>query len=364
MQIYINGKFLTQPTAGVQRYAFELTLCLIQKLGNVKILVPKTFNTRRSKIPARNFIKTGNYKNLNIWEQVHLPVFLYNKNALLVNFCNTAPVLVKNKIVCLHDIAFFQNPEWYSKSFYLYYKFLIPKIINSSRHIFTVSEFSKKEIAERFGLNDESISVVYNAPAQHFICPTVDQLEIVKEDFFLFVGSFDPRKNLKTLLQAFASPQLKSKKLIVVGKKWDTFKSEAIMIPPNVTWLDDCSDDLLSYLYRRASALINCSLYEGFGLPLIEAMASGCPLLLSDIPVFREVAGTHASYFNPLNVNSIVEAISVIDERDADIIKYSIVHNYHKSFQFSWKKSSDKLSGIIAELTEKQMKQFSLTSTL
>ncbi|RYY37997.1 MAG: glycosyltransferase family 1 protein [Sphingobacteriaceae bacterium] len=364
MQLYINGKYLTQPTAGVQRYAFELTKCLIDKINTVRILVPKNFNTRSTQIPAKYFIKTGNYPNLNLWEQVHLPVFLNRQKGLLINFCNTAPLFIKNQVVCLHDVAFMKNPQWYSKSFYLYYRFLIPKIVKNSRHVITVSEFSKKEINNLFALPDEKISVVYNAPAQKFICPSVDALEFEKEDFYLFVGSFDPRKNLGTLLKAFASPQLQNVKLIVVGKKWDTFNYNDMVITPNVTMLNDCNDELLSYLYKRAKALINCSLYEGFGLPLIEAMASGCPLLLSDIPVFREIAGEHAVYFSPMDENSIIEAVILIENQDIDITNYIITYNYRDSFKFSWQKSARQLQLVINTLTPLGAKQLELSSPL
>ncbi|MXV51309.1 glycosyltransferase [Pedobacter sp. HMF7647] len=350
MEIFINGKYLTQPVSGVQRYAFELTKGLIAKGSNVKILVPNFFDIKSTEINDRFFVSTGDFKNTNLWEQVHLPLFFRKrKSSLLINLCNTGPVLIKNQIVCLHDIAFFKNPQWYSRAFYLYYKFLIPLIVRNSKHIVTVSEFSKDEITGRFRFAANKISVIYNAPAKIFTIPA-DKLILKKDDFFLFVGSFDPRKNLITLLKAFESDKLKKFKLIVVGKRSASFRDQKLIIPDNVTILDNCNDEDLSVLYKHASGLINCSIYEGFGLPLVEAMSSGCPLVLSDIPVFREIAGDRASYFDPISSDSIVHAIKSLADKKPEDLNSDIQHNHTLSSRFSWADSSTELFSLTYKL--------------
>lgn len=345
--IYINGKYLTQRLTGVQRYAYELTSCLVKNERNVRVLVPEFLDVDTIDLPKESIIKTGKSTNTTLWEQFDLPRFLGNSNNLLINFCNTGPIFNKNQFVCIHDMSYMENPKWFSKSFYYYYKFMIPKIARVSSHVLTVSEFSKAELQSKLGLSDCKVSVIYNAPAKTFVSSTYENINLNKEDFFLFVGSLDPRKNLKTLLEVFSKPTLKKEKLVIVGAKQNSLKDENLLLPSNVKLLDNCSDAHLKKLYSSAKALINCSMYEGFGLPVVEAMSSGCPLLLSDIPVFKEIAGKHAMFFNPNDPTNIIEAINAFLEKSEKDINLSIKANYHYCAKYSWEKSSKALLKIV-----------------
>jgi len=345
--IYINGKYLTQRLTGVQRYAFELTNCLVKNEKNVRVLVPEFLDVSSIDLPSESIIKTGKSTNTTLWEQFDLPRFIGKTNNLLINFCNTGPIFNRNQFVCIHDMSYLENPKWFSKSFYYYYKFMIPKIARISNHIFTVSEFSKSELQDKLGLKHDKVSVIYNAPAKTFVSSTYKKINLKKEDFFLFVGSLDPRKNLKTLLAAFASSTLKNQKLVIVGAKQNTLNDENLILPANVELFDNCSDDQLKDLYSKAKGLINCSLYEGFGLPVVEAMSSGCPLLLSDIPVFNEIAGEHAMFFNPNIATAIAETIQSFLEKSETEINLSIKANYYYCAKYSWEKSSNDLLKIV-----------------
>ncbi|MDB5013906.1 MAG: glycosyl transferase group 1, partial [Daejeonella sp.] len=345
--IYINGKYLTQRLTGVQRYAYELTNCLIKNEKNVRVLVPEFLDINSIDLPTESIIKTGKSTNTTLWEQFDLPRFLGKTNNLLINFCNTGPIFNKNQFVCIHDMSYLENPKWFSKSFYYYYKFMIPKIARISNHILTVSEFSKAELQSKLGLNHDKVSVIYNAPAKTFVTSTYKKINLAKEDFFLFVGSLDPRKNLKTLLEAFSDSKLKNEKLVIVGAKQNTLIDENLKLPSNVELLDNCTDAELKELYSKAKALINCSLYEGFGLPIVEAMSSGCPLLLSDIAVFNEIAGEHAMFFNPNDSSNIIDTINSFLEKSEKEINVSIKANYYYCTKYSWEKSSKDLLKIV-----------------
>jgi glycosyltransferase involved in cell wall biosynthesis len=199
---YINGKFLTQPLSGVQRYAAEISKHLSYLTTDFSV-VTSYEKIEAGIIPENNMVRIGQ-KTGPLWEQFSLPTFLNRKHRpLLLNLCNMAPVFYKNKIVCIHDISFIRNPSWFSTSFYRYYKTLIPLIIKSSKHLITVSEFSRSEIIDYYKIQEDKISVIPGGIASAFL-PS-DQLvpasiSLQRRPFFLFVGSIDPRKNLLTLL--------------------------------------------------------------------------------------------------------------------------------------------------------------------
>lgn len=348
--IFINGKFLAQRLTGVQRYAYEISKILLKLSDNILIISPPSILDGISDFSPEKIKKIGVSNNLNIWEQVELPFYLRkNKYLILISLCNTGPLFVKNQLLCIHDIATLKNPKWFSFLFAKYYSFILPILSKNSKKILTVSNFSKKEITDRLNVAAEKVSVIYNAPASKFIVQDLNKINYQKEDYFLFVGSLDPRKNLKKLIDVFSISKFKNLKLIIVGAKSRTFKSEHLKLPSNVQILGDCDDETLSELYRKSRALINCSLYEGFGLPLIEAMASGCPLIVSNIPVFKEIAGDDARYFDPYSTISIEIAVENFMKVKSDTINEQINQNYIRSRKYTWENSATKLLKIIEE---------------
>ena len=147
--IVVNARFLTQPLTGVQRFAFEISralrdLCNDKDLHFVapsNILTPKKAKELDVEIIGSH---TG-----HLWEQLDLPLYLRKVgNPLLLNFCNTAPIFYKNKLSTIHDITYIRYPQTFSKSFRYFYKVAIPLVLKTSRHVFTVSNFSKQEISD------------------------------------------------------------------------------------------------------------------------------------------------------------------------------------------------------------------------
>ena len=353
--IYINGKFLLQRKTGVQRYAFELTELLLKSDLEVRILVPKTADLSGAVFEERFFIKVGLFKILTLWEQIDLKRYVTKKkDSVLISFCNTGPALLRNHIICIHDMSYHVNPKWFSKSFASYYKILIPLLAKKALHVVTVSEFSKKEICNILRLSTKKVSVINNAPSKKFVVPDLDSLIFEKDDFFLFVGSHDPRKNIGLLIKLFSLAEYKSLDLIVIGASSGSFKDEEYQPTNNVKFITNCDDVSLADYYRRARALINCSFYEGFGLPVVEAMASGCPLIISDIPAFVEVAQKKAGYFNPHSLSTLKIAMNNFLKKNDLELKTLITQNYQFSFNYNWNVACNQLLNLINKLNDER----------
>jgi glycosyltransferase involved in cell wall biosynthesis len=307
--VYINGKFLSQKMSGVQRYASEICKNL-----DSKITVAAAADHQDDAVYHLNKpLEVIGNKGGILWEQFTLPTSLRSKGSpLLISLCNAAPVFYPNKITCLHDIAFTLYPQYFSKKLVLYYRWLIPKVLNRSRHIITVSEFSKREISSYYHIDPAHISVVPNAST--FSAYSTHPLPRVQErPYFLFVGSLDPRKNLITLLKAFRQAKREDADLIVVGAGHASFASnpaiDAYRTDSNIIFTGYISDEQLRAYYGGALALINPSFYEGFGLPVVEALSMNCPVLASSIDAFKEVGGTDIEYFNAADVSELSDLI-------------------------------------------------------
>lgn len=316
MKIAINGKFLTQQMTGVQRVAFNFSQELKQKFSQVTIYSPMDIF---QKDMANILHPTTNYtpKPYNIfWEQGYLPKVL-KTNDILLNFANTAPLWnLKKQGVMIHDLAFLRHPQWFSKAFSLYYRMIIPYIVKKSAFIMTVSEFSKQEILSFFNIPEQKIIVLPLWLNNIFQEEISQPLVINRESFILSVASLDPRKNYSTLLHNFSGLNNSSISLYAVGGNSKIFAEDPELNryrqKSNISFLGRCNDLELKAFYQKAMFYCSLSLYEGFGLPLIEAMACGCPLLLSDIPAYRETAGDAAIFVDPNNPEEIQEKMNLL----------------------------------------------------
>jgi glycosyltransferase involved in cell wall biosynthesis len=291
--VYINGKFLTQPVTGVQRFA--LNFC--QDLNNKKlftILTPRSY-----KLNSVYGIKVKNIGFLNghLWEQVELPLYLFfkGKNNYLLNLCNLAPILYRKNIVAIMDLSFFQDTSWFSWSFKKIYKFLIPIIIKHSKQIFTISRFSRLELKRMFNVD---APIVY--PRSSFVINPNKKTYDSSDNFFISVGSNNPRKNTNFLFNSFLKLKLN---LLIVGQSSNNFKKTS-----NIEFLY-LNDKDLKIKLLSAKALLSASSYEGFNLPPLEAQSLGTPLVISDIPVHREVYKDSAIYFKLNSPSSLIIAL-------------------------------------------------------
>lgn len=344
--IYINGRFLLSPQTGVERFAYEICKALTAIGVNFQLICPKKGQINKSyNIDSFHIIRFGMGQS-HLWEQLVLPLYFIGKsNYVVMSFTGLGSILIPNKIMTIHDLSFLENPKWFSKAYYYYYKIMTPLAAKTSNRIITVSYFSKKEILKFYPfIPDHKISVAYNAINDSFT--TEHHMKGKKQPYFLAVSSMDPRKNFQRLIKVFE--KMKDCRLYIVGGSNKIYgNSHNSTNNPNIQLLGRVSDKTLIDLYKNAEAFIYPSLYEGFGIPPLEAMALGCPVLASDIPVLHEVCDDAALYFNPLEENDIQKAIaSFHGSNDKD--KEKLIEKGYKNIKrFSWIKSAQKIKEIV-----------------
>jgi glycosyltransferase involved in cell wall biosynthesis len=194
-------------------------------------------------------------------------------------------------VVTVHDVAVLRHPEWFNGWTARYSRIAVPRVLRAASRLIAVSEFTKRELVSLLGIDDDVVRVVPNATEDVF----TPEGERADGDYVLAVGTLEPRKNLARIAQAVDG------ELRVVGARgWG-----GVDAPPDVTWLGDVTDDELAALYRGARCLVYASLYEGFGIPVAEALACGCPVVTSEGSAMAEIAGEDATYVDPLDVASI-----------------------------------------------------------
>ena len=318
MRIYINGRFLTQRITGVQRYALEITKALdnliskdtaFQKHEYI-VIAPKNV-LYKVKLKNMSFVQRGILKG-HLWEQFELPV--YSRDGFLMNFCNCAPLIKRNQTVTIHDAAVSAVPYAFSLAFRTWYKMMFMWIGRSLKQIFTVSEFSKKELHKYYGIPLNKIHVTYNG-IDNIKNLEVDEGIIDREDlkekkYVLAVSSMNPSKNFSLVLDvARLMPDVEF--IIAGGSNAKVFKAAGLDVPQNARLIGYVSDEELMALYRHASVFVYPSLYEGFGIPPLEAMMCGCPVVVSDIEVFHEVYGDSVIY---CSANAYKEWKGVLDD--------------------------------------------------
>lgn len=337
--LYINGRFLTQPMTGVERYAYNMCKAMAEQQLPFTIVCPKAPILDCYEVSHLSIVHYG-HGNSHLWEQCILPFFfLGKKNYIVLSFTGLGSILVRNKVMTIHDLSFLENPRWFSRPYYWWYKVMTPLAVKTSKHIITVSEFSKREIKRFYPfIKEQDITVVYNATDSnlfHFL----PQVPAPTERFALTVSSLDPRKNFNRLIEAFQDIQ--DCKLYIVGTQHRVFGESQKNQGDNIHYLGRVTDEELVRLYNQAVCFIFPSLYEGFGLPPIEAMSCGCPVLVSDIPVLREVCGDAATYFGPYNPYAIRKTIQqfLANHRERTVITH----------RFSWAASAKAIISLLKE---------------
>lgn len=311
--IYVNARFLTQEMTGVQRFATELCLQLSVLRRDVVFLSPD--NIKMPDIADRLNVKVIGKNRGHFWEQFDLPLFLNTLGKpLLINLGNTAPLLYKNKLVTLHDISYLRFPQTYSLPFRLFYRFLMPSLLRNCRALLTVSDFSKQEICSEYKFPLERVFIIYNAVSKVFEARKEASLS---KNYFLAVSSNHYHKNFHRLVEAFSMLSGRNDvHMIVVGGSnvnFNAWPQSAVNSPArNVRFVGRVSDEELVKLYSNALCFVFPSLYEGFGIPPLEAQACGCPVIASHAAAIPEVLGDSALYFDPLDKKALAAAMEKI----------------------------------------------------
>jgi glycosyltransferase involved in cell wall biosynthesis len=295
----VNLRTLGYRMTGVQRYLRSLLPLMPSELSSVKPSQPL------------QGIKG------HLWEQIYLPTQL--KRRLLWSPGNTGPMGVSRQVVTVHDLSSLDHPEWFERKFALWYAALLPRLIRTVRAIISVSQFSKERIVRLTGVEPERVRVIGNGVDDRFRPVGPEAVQEARTHFdlldpyILFVGSLEPRKNLKILLEAWRLGGFDGATLVIVGASGPIFaKLQLDSLPKGVRLLGAVDDEMLPVLYSGAAGFIYPSIYEGFGLPPLEAMASGCPVAVSDIPPHREVCGETAIYFDPFIPEEVSASLDLL----------------------------------------------------
>ncbi len=321
---FINGKFTAQRLTGVQRAASCLVSVIDQSLlrehsgdsGDWVLLCPQS-----GIVPAFRNIKVQRVGpiglSLHLWEQLLLPFAA--RSGSLTSLAGSAPLLARNHHVLMHDAAVFDWPGAYTRTFAGWYRLLFRCLARSGATLLTVSQFSRERLASALKVTKDRIAVI-PLGSDHLDDIVADssiatRLGLAGMRYLLAVASDNPTKNVEALLAAFAQlrPDENLRLVIVGGRNAQVFRATASSTATaNVIHAGPVSDPELKALYAQATALVFPSLYEGFGLPPLEAMACGCPVIAARAASVPEVCGDAALYFDPRSQDSIVAALQTV----------------------------------------------------
>lgn len=340
-RIRVNGAFRSQRITGQQRYATEIAARLLKRPG----------------VSEGAGAGTGPDSPLSAWARTQFAGLRRGGGERLVSLTSRGPVVARRHVVVVHDLFVLDHPEWYSKKYVATHAPILRAQIRSAELLAAVSEPVAQRLRETVGRGKRVVTVP-NAPAQQFrigltppeACRTHGLLE---GEYVLAVGSQEPRKNLDRLIAAHAElpANLRTQyPLVLVGAAASIYAASGASDDEGVIRLGYVDDDELSRLYSAAAVVSFTPLDEGFGLPAVEAIASGSDLLASDIPVLRWVCDDMATYVNPLSVPSITAGLrNALENPTSSTVRRQRAEAVRR--RFSWEASAATLYDAIGELS-------------
>lgn len=255
------------------------------------------------------------------------------------------------QLLTIHDLGFEHYPEHTPFLVHSYYQHFTPKYCQKASKILSVSAFTRQDIIERYKINAEKIEVVYNGCSPIVPPATANKMQV---PYFIFVGAVHPRKNILGLLKAFeffkqryALPH----QLLIIGRKaWMLDEVELfyaqMQFRNEVIWKEHCEREIMLQWMQQAEAMVYPSWFEGFGIPIVEAMHLGVPIIASNVSAIPEVAGAAAVYIAPDNIEAIAEAMNKIVS-DIKLRTQLIENGKQRAQYFSWDSSAQKVAEII-----------------
>ena len=337
MKLLIDGRVLKHKyITGVERYTFNLVE-EFKKMGlNYDIFIPQTSN---------RYLQ-------HIWENVRLPI---KAGAYDILFCpgNISPLWKSGRcryVTTIHDISFKFFKDSYSFPYRFYHDKTLNRVLKLSDAIVTISNYEKEMLSKYYPWASDKIKVICNGISDKL---KDQKINYEKQKYILYVGSLNKRKNLEGLIKAFVNISDKvPHDLVIAGAKQGLYKGTGAINHSRIKYLGFVKDDELIELYRNAALFVFPSFYEGFGLPVLEAMVLGCPVITSNTSSIPEVAGDAAIKVDPRNTEEIASAmIRVLN--DQNLSWELIAKGLERVKLFSWKKSAEALVSVFRELTEK-----------
>ena len=383
MRIGIEAQRLFRPHKhGMDRVALELIKCLqiIDKKNEYFIFVkPGTDN---------DVIKTTkNFKIVEVpggpypfWEQIKLPKLIKDYDCDILHCTsNTAPLNIKTPLITtLHDIIFKEgnilklissSASWYQKIGNLYRRIIVERVVKRSNRLITVSNFEKNNITNYFKVEQKNLNAIYNGVNENFHTNySIEQKNQIKkkyklpEHYFLHIGNRDPRKNTKRVLKAFhkyTKENCNRYELVLVGlnnSKLESILSELNLLNElrnKIILTGYVIDEDLPIIFNMAQLFLFPSLREGFGIPIIEAMASGIPVITSNTSSMPEVAGNAAILVDPLKTKEIYHGMVKIMSNNI-IRDELIINGLKRSRSFTWLKAALDVFNLYEQLYKEQ----------
>jgi len=337
MHIGIDGLPLTEPLAGIGHYTLELArhLADVATDDQIDVLSPRSFlptiDSRQG--PNLRFIKVGVNALTGRWWSIGLPLYVRQKKLDLFHGTNFDVPLrrICPTVVTIHDLSQLLLPHTHEQRSVWRARRRLPLMVRRATMVLTVSDAIRKEIHEHLKVPLDRIVTVHLAARQSFkpteksVAEEICQSLGITSDFVLYSGTLEPRKNLRVLFEAFAKVRQESKapvQLVLAGKKgWlvdDWLEGiKGSDLEKGVIFAGYLHDEQLCALYSTCRVLVYPSLYEGFGLPPLEGMVCGAPVIASTIPAIKEVTAGAALLVNPDSVDELAKAISSVVRDEA-----------------------------------------------
>lgn len=365
-KVYFNATILNDKPTGLGIY----TINVLERLDKYKVLDTVIFNSLEEEIRYSYLVK--NARTINIQNNNKFNAFyrnyLLNKFIKSVSSSNnlllyspTQHGVRYNKIhqiITIHDLTpvFYPSGRWHQ---YIYYKFILPRVIKNSDKIITISNNTKKDIIKYYNIDDDKIDVIYNG---YNVPANIDKKESAKyiynkyklEDYLLMVGINYKYKNLHNVIKAYNQiEKYINNKLVIVGNYNNSYGkslkklTQKLNLNQNVVFLGYVNDNDLERLYQAAKMFIYPSLYEGFGLPLLEAMANRTLVLLSNSSSLPEILNDSRLFFNPNSIVSIKKCI--LKYLNEEINNYDLICKENLE-RFSWNKTSTMILNLVRDL--------------
>jgi glycosyltransferase involved in cell wall biosynthesis len=351
----INGRFLGQRTTGVQRYAREILAeldLLFHETGTRPALKARIVVPAEAEVPALRRVEVQRAGgNGVLWEQLVLPALA---QGVTLSLGNVGPLLSSKHIVCIHDVNVLTAPASYSWAFRSYYRIMQPLLGRRAARVATVSSFSARMLSESRVCRPEKISVIPNGhehvrrwrPASSSFAAR----DASARPFVFTLGSRAPHKNIEMLLGLAAELDAIGLDIRVAGISGNIFSAvETNAVPPNVRFLGFVTDDDLAALYRNALCFAFPSLTEGFGLPALEALALGCPVIASTAASLPEVCGDAALYADPRSPRAWLAQIKRL-HAEPDIGRALRAEAARQVEKFSWARSARQYFDLVLSL--------------
>jgi glycosyltransferase involved in cell wall biosynthesis len=376
MKIGIDARRLLQENDPTWPYYLYSLISALQKIDEVNeyILLFNFFRTRYKEVLKRYiFNKNIHIKTLRIphkifehlFENLHLPIdtFLGRIDILHGPVYACFNSMKGKSIVTIHDLIFLRMPENVSPEWIEFASKNTEYAIKKADVIIAVSEFSKREIMDVYKVSDDRIRVIYNGVGEEYFPRTqgIDEVKIkhgIRGKYILFVGAIEPRKNLLALIRAFNDLRQiirEEYRLVVIGvKRYGSEeilkKIEQLRLGSDIIFTGVVSREDLPLLYSGAELFVFPSIYEGFGMPVIEAMACGTPVIASNLTSIPEVAGDAALLIDPRDAGEIAEAIQAVlsDNRLKDRLSHK---GEERARLFSWERNARETMALYKEVS-------------